>query len=41
MQLNWEISFNPLTPKSDKHLISPHNVIPESHEDHEKKGIDH
>ena len=23
-------TFNPLTPKSDQHLISPYNVIPES-----------
>ena len=28
--------FNTLTPKSDKHLISPYNIIPE-----ENKGIDH
>ena len=27
---------NTLTPKSDKHLISPYNIIPE-----ENKGIDH
>ena len=24
-------SVNPLTPKSDKHLLSPHNITPESH----------
>ena len=24
-------SFNPLNPKSDKHLISPYNISPESH----------
>ena len=24
-------SVNPLTPKSDKHLISPYNISPESH----------
>ena len=23
--------MNPLTPKSDQHLISPYNIIPESH----------
>ena len=23
--------FNPLNPKSDKHLISPYNISPESH----------
>ena len=23
--------FNPLNPKSDQHLISPYNIIPESH----------
>ena len=23
--------INPLTPKSDQHLISPYNVTPESH----------
>ena len=28
--------FNTLTPKNDKHLISPYNIIPE-----ENKGIDH
>ena len=35
----WEIKkdkkkpecFNPLTPKSDQHLISPHNITPELH----------
>ena len=25
------IYINPLTPKSDQHLISPYNIIPESH----------
>ena len=25
------IMLNPLTPKSDKHLISPFNITPESH----------
>ena len=24
-------SLNPLTPKSDQHLISPYNITPESH----------
>ena len=25
------LSLNPLTPKSDYHLISPYNITPESH----------
>ena len=25
------VRFNPLTPKSDKHLISPSNITTESH----------
>ena len=25
----WRVNFLP--PKSDKHLISPHNITPESH----------
>ena len=24
-------SINPLTPESDQHLLSPHNITPESH----------
>ena len=35
-------SLNHLTPKSDWHLISPYNIIPESHiEVTRKKGNDH
>ena len=25
------ININPVTPESDQHLISPYNIIPESH----------
>ena len=32
---------NPLTPKNDEPLISPHNITPESHKCHENKGNDH
>ena len=28
---NSKYSINTSTPKKDKHLISPHNIIPESH----------
>ena len=27
----FSLSFNPLTSKGDQHLISPHNITPESH----------
>ena len=27
----FESVFNPFTPKSDQHLISPYNINPESH----------
>lgn len=33
-QFDWDspfISSNPLTPKSDNYLVSPHNNTPESH----------
>ena len=30
-RLGHQCSINPLTPKSDLHLISPYNIIPESH----------
>ena len=35
-------NINPLTPKSDKHLISPYNITPKSHiKVTTKKGNDH
>ena len=30
-QSHLGVGINPLTPKSDQHVISPHNIIPESH----------
>ena len=27
----FSLSSNPLTPRSDQHLISPYNITPESH----------
>ena len=28
--VNWKETFNPLSPNSDQHLISPHNITDSS-----------